>query len=184
MEKELIKQIILDLFEIKIDFHKQVASGKWYEKKYEDCGFIQCNTIYGIVVENNRHIDFDIKIGSSPDSMVKTIITQIINKLITKRPFIKDGLIYYKTKEMIMNDLKTSDRVYNWIFYTALYGIGTFCFFMSDKKLKEAVEPLEKYLKRIGISYKNEYSEAHWVYRFVFDGDINFKNKILSEFKL
>jgi hypothetical protein len=186
MEKDMLIKVAFDLFGEKIDILEQIKSGKWHEQEYISAEKICTEKCYGVSFSGS--IFFDFKTGKIEDTIIRTFVTQFIDKHECKKPIIENGFLVIldkkEAKELIYNKIRNSDRVYNWIFYTALYGIGTFCFFMSDKKLKEAVEPLEKYLKSIGVNYKNEYSEAHWVYRFVFNGDIDFKNKILSEFKL
>jgi hypothetical protein len=50
-------------------------------------------------------------------------------------------------------------------FYPTEYGIGIFCFWLTDS-VQSAIVALKKYLESKGITYGNEFSDAKWVYRF------------------
>jgi hypothetical protein len=47
--------------------------------------------------------------------------------------------------------------------YATTYGIGIFAIGGGLKKSKEVIE---KELDKIGLDYKTEYSDAHWVFRY------------------
>lgn len=50
-------------------------------------------------------------------------------------------------------------------FYSTEYGIGIFCFWMT-KSVQGAIENLQRHLTALSIPFKNEYSDARWVFRF------------------
>jgi hypothetical protein len=50
-------------------------------------------------------------------------------------------------------------------FYNTEYGIGIFCFWMTEG-VKSAINIMEAHLQKLSIPFTNEFSEAKWVYRF------------------
>jgi hypothetical protein len=74
------------------------------------------------------------------------------------------------------------DRVYKGLFYTTLYGIGFWAIF-STKKDVETAGSLANYLKSNNIEYKNEWSDAGWVYRFKTGKDVLTNNNLLENFQ-
>jgi len=50
-------------------------------------------------------------------------------------------------------------------FYSTEYGVGIFCLFYTEG-VKTAIEKMSAYLKSKNIPFINEFSDAHWVYRF------------------
>ena len=62
-----------------------------------------------------------------------------------------------------------SDTMYNTMilygFYATEYGVGIFSLFEFDSVIK-AIKQMKEYLNAKCIPYKNEYSDARWVYRF------------------
>lgn len=52
-------------------------------------------------------------------------------------------------------------------FYPTTYGFGMFCLFGSDEKATASKLAVSQFLEQMGVEYKNEYSDARWVYRFV-----------------
>jgi len=51
------------------------------------------------------------------------------------------------------------------IYYTS-FGFSYDCFFKNAETMKIETAELSKALDNIGIEYKNEYSDAFWVYRY------------------
>ena len=84
----------------------------------------------------------------------------------------------------IIAKLKNSNRVSKYFFYTTLYGIGYFCIFMSKDTFDKTNKNLADYLKSKNIEFKNEFSDAGWVYRFVINKDVEIHNTLLDEFDL
>lgn len=80
--------------------------------------------------------------------------------------------------EYVMNKIN-SDKVYqnfskyfaklvddnSFSIYPTSYGIGVSVLFFSRHD-KPAIDGLKDILNKTGIKYSNEYSDAHWVYRF------------------
>jgi hypothetical protein len=59
--------------------------------------------------------------------------------------------------------------------YPTSYGIGIFCFFGMPSDITD----VESYLNKNNIEFINEYSQAHWVYRF----KISKKNENIKKLK-
>lgn len=66
-------------------------------------------------------------------------------------------------------------------FYPTIYGIGIFVLF-SGKYEMSAIEKLSNYLLKEGIPFKNEFSNAKWVYRFIINLQKDIHEKILNSF--
>lgn len=181
METIQLENFAKDLFNVNIKMLLQTIPGKWYESKYKEIdGQIELDTIYGISMDGS--IDFDFKTGKKEDTILKTFVTQYINKYECKRMIIKDGKFCYPNKKDIIAKLKNSNRVNKYYFYTTLYGIGYFVFFMGETTFEDTNKKVSKYLRNKGIEFSNEFSDAGWVYRFVINKDIETHNKLLEEF--
>jgi len=50
-------------------------------------------------------------------------------------------------------------------FYNTEYGIGIFCFWMTNG-VQSAITAMAKHLQTLSIPFTNEFSDARWVYRF------------------
>ena len=50
-------------------------------------------------------------------------------------------------------------------FYNTEYGIGIFCFWMTDG-VNKAINEMTKHLQKLSIPFTNEFSDARWVFRF------------------
>lgn len=66
-------------------------------------------------------------------------------------------------------------------FYTTNYGIGIFVIFSTKYEIS-AIDKLKEYLSNKNIPYKNEFSNAKWVYRFVLSISKEMHNEILKDF--
>jgi len=80
-----------------------------------------------------------------------------------------------------MNDSNIEDVLCKYGFYHTVYGIGIFVLFSGIYEMN-AINRLSNYLKSKNIPYKNEYSNARWVYRFVLNIDKDIHKSILSDF--
>jgi hypothetical protein len=143
---------------------------------------IHTSTKYGI--EIGDYIAFDFVTGKSEDNFFKTFVTQFISKYQVKQMIFENGELIYPTKKQCVEKLKNSDRVNKHYFYTTLYGIGIFCFFMHQSSLRSCSCVLDKYLKSINVNYQNEFSEAGWVYRFLIKQSIEKHNELLTNFEM
>ena len=166
----------------KILLLKNQDAVKWYEKNYTN-DFIEIteNTKYGIKYDGL--IQFDFKTGKI-DNLLKSFLLQFTSKFTEYR--LIDG--YCKTvsiKKEILNKIIESNknRVYNGLFYTTLYGIGFWAIF-STKQDAEVAKELSKYLQANNVDYKNQWSDAGWVYRFLINKKVEFHNELLNNFKI
>lgn len=50
-------------------------------------------------------------------------------------------------------------------FYETNYGIGIFCFWMTNG-VQSAINTMKNHLAKLSIPFSNEFSDARWVYRF------------------
>lgn len=77
-----------------------------------------------------------------------------------------DYILEKLNKESVFVDLSKYLRKFldvNMNCYPTSYGIGIFCMFSK----KGDVSKVESFLDSNSIEYRNEYSDAYWVYRFV-----------------
>ena len=66
-------------------------------------------------------------------------------------------------------------------FYTTEYGIGIFAFW-ETQAVVNAISKLKQHLNNVSIPYKNEFSDARWVYRFKLNLSKEVHNNILTSF--
>ena len=66
-------------------------------------------------------------------------------------------------------------------FYPTLYGFGIFAFW-TTKATAFAIEQMKKFLNEQGIMFKNEFSDAGWVYRFKINASKPVHINILNNF--
>lgn len=67
-------------------------------------------------------------------------------------------------------------------FYPTEYGVGIFCFWLTDSA-QAAITEMKKHLSKLSIPFANEFSDARWVYRFKLGIDKATHTSILSQFK-
>ena len=75
----------------------------------------------------------------------------------------KDQLM--KQVEESFNSPEMQITLIKYGFYSTEYGIGIFCFWMT-RSVQGAIENLQRHLTALSIPFKNEYSDARWVFRF------------------
>lgn len=185
MDKYTLKNFAESIFTGNdINFHLMTKDGKWYDKEYtSEFKEVATSQKYGVTI-NDDTIDFDFKTGKNEDNIFKSFVSQFISKYESKRTVLIDGEVRARTKKEVLTTLKNNDRVSKYYFYTTLYGIGYFCFFSSAQAIKEVHNELASYLKTKNIEFKNEFSEAGWVYRFVINKDITIHNNLLTNLEL
>jgi len=66
-------------------------------------------------------------------------------------------------------------------FYATEYGIGTFVLF-ATRYVEQSIFEMAAYLKRQGIAFSNEYSDARWVLRFKINASKTIHENILASF--
>lgn len=186
MEKVNFINLVSILTNQNIDLRLNVygATKKWYDTTLIDFSEIESNKDYTVFFNNIQQFTF--KTGKNSDTFVKSFLSQFISKA----QLFNINTLEYMTKEekkdSILNNVNNTNnfnRLTKYIYYTTLYGIGMFVFFMNDKTFEKYTSFLNNNLKENNINYKNEYSEAGWVYRWVIKSDINHHNLILSNLK-
>jgi hypothetical protein len=183
--EKLVNEILVNSgFNVSITFHliKNQEAKKWYEIEYtSDFENIEENTRYGISF-GDRVIEYDFKTGKI-DSLLKSFLNSFANKY--RYTEWVDGSVEMKAdKKRTLEKIISSNqnRVYRGLFYTTLYGIGFWALFSSKQDVKVAKE-LHEYLKGKSIQFKNEWSDAGWVYRFVINSGVEIHNQLLLNFK-
>jgi hypothetical protein len=166
----------------------QTKGGKWFECVYRNMKpdeEMETETVYGITLDGGTSIDFDFKSTKRFDNLLKSYVNQYISKYAVKQAQSLDdnGQLVYPKKAEVLNKLKNTDRVNKYYFYTTIYGIGWLCLFNSSKNFKEVNDSLAIQLNEYGIKFKNEFSEAKWVYRFVINQGVEKHNEILNKLK-
>lgn len=152
----------------------------YYKNNIGFTDFIE-NTKYAVIYDGYNQ--FTLKVGKI-ENLLKTFITQYCSRLTAYR---QDEQGYWGTvlikKEVFAKIVNANqDRVYKGLFYTTLYGIGFWAIF-STKKDVETAGSLANYLKSNNIEYKNEWSDAGWVYRFKTGKDVLTNNNLLENFQ-
>lgn len=182
MNKRQLTDFANDITKCEVKFLKQVKFGKWYEQEFtSDFESIETDSFYGVCI-NGGSVDFVFKTGKNEDTFFKSFITQFISKFEMKRTVLINGEIRCKTKEECIKEFKNNNRVSKYIFYTTLYGIGFFSYFMNIETEIDTMNLIGKYLKSKGIQFKPEKSEAGWVTRLIINKDVSIHNKLLTEF--
>lgn len=67
-------------------------------------------------------------------------------------------------------------------FYPTEYGVGIFCFWATDPVIA-AIEQMKKHLSGLSIPFKNEFSDARWVFRFKLGLTKTSHAAIINDFK-
>jgi hypothetical protein len=183
MKKSQFIEFANDIVKDKVIIKLQTKPGKWYECEYtEDFESLEPEKTYGIVFHNM--IQFDFKTGKNPDNFFKSFVNQYVSKFAVKEYGIFDGVFRNPTKNECFEVLKNDARVRKYYFYTTLYGIGYFCFLMRNETFEQTKKILTDYLNSKKVSFKNEFSEAGWVYRFCINKDVETHNQLLTEFDI
>jgi len=183
MKKIELENFASDIVGQPIEIRLQTKSGKWYEQEYtQNFTDIETNKTYGVCIDST--ISYDFKTGKTEDSFLKSFVNQHITKYEMKRFTLKDGALVKPTKSEVIEKLKNSNRVSKFYFYTTLYGIGFFCFIMTQKTFNLAQKSMANYLESKNVKYETEFSEAGWVYRFVINQNVKIHNELLNDFEI
>jgi hypothetical protein len=167
--------------DLKVRLLENQDAKKWYEKIYVKCDIITEQTIYGIFFDG--HIIYDFKLGKI-ESLLKTFITQYVNKHLVKTCYLKDGNIINHTKETAFKTLSNiQPRNAFMCAYSTNYGVGTWNIYIPLESKKLLNDTIKSILINKGIEFKNEFSEAGWVYRHKFSGNYQDHNLIIDEIK-
>lgn len=168
--------------------------------------------VYKILPITGRKIGFDWITPKTKDKFLRSFITAFTSKFKEPNPEayneIYGGIkyswnaktelekeqahwhhssnMYSKAKllEQIENNFNKdsiSETLCKYGFYTTEYGIGIFCYFNTDGVIN-SIAKMTEYLKQKSIPYKNEFSDARWVFRFVLNLDKTKHDLILNSF--
>lgn len=190
MKAEQLQKFATELIGKRVTIYKKDMLIPEYQNQYQNQYHnykitIETESIYGVCIDNV--IEYDFKTGKKYDNILKTFVTQYINKYATKQVLnwdVDKCCFTYPDKKEVLNALKNNHRIHKYYFYTTLYGIGYFCYFMSSKAHDKAKKLLSEYLNSKKIDFKNEFSEARWVYRFLINKDVKLHNKLLENLEI
>lgn len=103
------------------------------------------------------------------------------NKEITTA-YLFDKVDKYLNRENVYKNLSNvfSKMLPSYSFYATTYGIGMDALFKNHVTVKRDADRLYQYLKDNNIEFRNEYSEAGWVWRFVISKSASNIEKIQS----
>ena len=93
----------------------------------------------------------------------KLIDIDYIQNEITKNDKRYSG-IYGKFAQMMQKLLNENNITNHFVIYPTTYGIGVWCFYNFNAK--KDISLVTDIMNRNNIEYYNEFSDAHWVYRF------------------
>jgi len=155
---------------------------KWYEKRYTnaDAEFKE-NFIYGVKIDNI--IQFDIKVAKF-ENIMRSFCTNYIKKYVATKHILLNGeyvqMGVEKAKDFVRTRME-GIRLEKYLTYSTNYGIGVWIIFIGENELQKCINTVSEVLIKNKIEYKNEYSDARWVYRFVFDGNYLDHNNIIEQ---
>lgn len=186
MNKERFEKLIQKITgrNLIIDTHDQeIINGKEY-------------SVYNLLPVTQGKIRFKWKTATTDEKLLRSFITAFCTKYLEPNPKAYDkfyGGQEYKwewmtdeqkenarfhhrsnmlSKDSLMKqiesnfnspDMETSLIRYG--FYPTEYGVGIFCFW-ETQAVVNAIKTMQKHLSELSIPFKNEFSDAKWVYRF------------------
>lgn len=155
---------------------------KWYQKEYEKTDEINENTVYGVSFD--RTLQFDLRVGKI-ENLLKTFVTQYINKYLMTIEYIdENGLFAKHTKETAGKTLNNIHPRNGYLYaYSTNYGIGVHNVYVCKTTQKKVNDAIKEILTSSDIEFKNELSDALWVYRHKFSGSYLDHNLIIEEMK-
>lgn len=185
MKVKDLQAIAKDIFGTNVSFHLQVQGGPWWNQRYiSNFDEVEPNKVYGVVVDSGNTIDFTINTAKNEDAIIKSFINQYITKWEMKQVHLINGDLRKKTKAECFETFKNNNRVAKYYFYTTLYGIGFFCYFMSPDTFTITYNIVANYLKANRVPFKTEFSEAGWVFRFLIRQDVAIHNELLDSLEI
>lgn len=143
------------LFQSFDELKERAAKNADREKEYKR-GYSSENSTVLYIEYNSRLIMQKVNTKS------KEITTEYINKLIEKNEKAYNG--YYGKFAEKMTAILSANGVKEYSIYPTQYGIGVWVIYNTF--VKDDISKVTDILDKYGVEYYNEYSEAHWVYRF------------------
>lgn len=163
---------------------------------HEDMLFECEYSIYRVLPITKTRVSFKWKTPKSEDKMLRSFITAFSSRYVEPNPLAydykyggkeykwewltpeeKERCVYHHKSRMYHKEdlLKQVEANFSspdvctglikYGFYETNYGIGIFCFWLT-KGVKDAIDILSEHLTNLSIPFKNEFSDAKWVYRF------------------
>lgn len=116
--------------------------------------------------------DFSFIIPKNSENLFKSLINSILAFLKKQDNYFKKLGFHdstYQDNFFKAFKIKNSNYFNNYLVYATTYGLGYYCLLLSQNQFNNINKQLETFLKENNInSYKNEFSDACWVYRFKF----------------
>ena len=111
------------------------------------------------------------KVAKNPENLLKSLINSIVS-------FLKKDDNYCSSKinkrieqaETFLEAFKIKNSNYfnHNLVYPTTYGLGYYCLLLNEVKFNEINKKISQFLDKRKIDFKNEFSDALWVYRFKF----------------
>lgn len=168
--------------------------------------------IYKTLPVSGRDVGWFFKTPKNEENLIRSFITQYCKKYREPNPANYDGSYYgsvswqnkteeerefcyyhhssnmYSEKRLLeqikenLNDSSIEETLCKYGFYETNYGIGIFVLFSGKYELN-AIEKMAAYLRSKNIIFRNEYSNARWVYRFVLNLSKEIHAALLNSFR-
>lgn len=133
-------------------------------------------------------ITFKCLISQNPENLLKSLINSILAFLKKKdasdlKTFEQES----KQRDEFFEAFKIKNSNYfnNSLVYATNYGIGYYCLFMNQFQFNNINKKINQFLESNLIAFKNEFSDACWVYRFKFkslkENNIKLLNNLILE---
>lgn len=161
------------------------VSKMWYDTTLEEVGELDVETDYTVFFGDTQKYTF--KTGKSVDTFVKSFISQYLSKAVIYNICITEDvrpLTKEEKRGLISRNVNNPDnlnRIMQYGYYSTLYGIGMFVFFMSFDTFSKVQGIMNEYLRSREVSYSNQVSDAGWVYRWVINSDKVYHTLLLNE---
>jgi len=160
---------------------------------------------------SGRLVGFDWKTPKSDEKMLRSFITAFTSKYREPDPatYVSDPYgatawrdmsaerregafghhsFHMLTKDKLLAKIQESfshpemeNTLNRWGFYETEYGIGIFCFWLTAT-VKGSMASMRAFLGSEGVSCREEFSDARWVYRFRVEASRNVHTALLSRF--
>ena len=184
MKAQEFLKITQDLFD-GLEFYKQAPLEidhnylSFDEIKDQNIFNIQLKNKYGYYKYDKFHFktnynNFTLKIPKSPENLIKNLVNAY-----------KNSLVYSQRKEEFLKAFQEKNANYfnDYFIYPTAYGFGYFCLLFRKSNFDDLNQKLSDFLKEKNISFKNEYSDAGWVYRYKIKSDKISNQIIVNEIK-
>lgn len=129
-----------------------------------------------------------IKTPENQENLFKTVINSILAYLEKiDRSSLKNFDVETNYKKDFFENFKIKNSNYfnHNLVYPTTYGLGYYCLLLNESTFNGINKKISKFLKENTIDFKNEFSNACWVYRFKFkslkENNIKLLNNLILE---